>query len=264
MTLHPPPLPREHGAWAMLAIPLLVGLAASGRPVVSAFLILPAMLLLFLARYAALPAATRLAKGRSLPEGYVARRFLWSLVYLAGSGALLFAAVTTATPSAREATVLMAVVTGLLGTVHAALALISLDRTLWGEMIGLTGLACSAVLVMAAAGRPLDGRTWSVAALCLGYFVTSVAYVRTYRTRNEAKTKAAALCIAVHVAVLVGLALLWREGWLPGLGLVAFVPVVLRTAWGLWHPPTNVRKVGWTEMGVATSLLLLATLAFMI
>jgi hypothetical protein len=197
MTLQPPPLPREHGAWAMLAIPLLVGLSASGRPVVSAVLILPAMLLLFLARYAALP-------------------------------------------------------------------LVGLDRALWGEMIGLTGLACSAALVMAAAGQPLDGRTWSTTALCLGYFVTSVASVRTYRASADAKTNAAILCVAAHVAVLAGLAVLWREGWLPGLAMLAFVPVVMRTAWGLWRPPLNVRKMGWTEMGVASSLLLVATLAYAI
>jgi len=259
--VRPPPLPREHGAWAMLAIPLLVGLAASGRPIPSSLLILPAMLLLFLARYAGLPAATRLAKGRNLPEGYVARRFLWSAVYLAGSGALLWTAVTNAAPSARGATVLMAVVTGVLGTVHAALALVSLDRTLWGELIGLTGLASSAALVMAAAGRPLDGRAWSVAGLCLGYFVTSVAYVRTYRSRDRGTKSAPVVCIAVHLAVLAGWVVLWREGWLPALGMVAFVPVAVRTAWGLWRPPPNVRAVGWTEMGVATSFLLLAALA---
>jgi len=261
MTFQPPPLPREHGAWAMLAIPLLVGLAASGRPVASSLLILPATLLLFMARYAALPAATRLAKGRNLPEGYVARRFLWSAVYLASSGALLLAAVTTAAPSARGATVLMAVVTGVLGTVHAALALVSLDRTLWGELIGLTGLACSAALVMVAAGRPLDGKAWAVAGLCLGYFVTSVAYVRTYRTRDRGKGRAPLACIVVHILVFAGWVALWQQGWLPALGLVAFVPVAMRTAWGLWRPPANVRAVGWTEMGVATSFLVLAALA---
>jgi hypothetical protein len=245
----------------MLAIPLLVGLAASGRPVPSSLLILPAMLLLFLARYAALPAATRLAKGRNLPEGYVARRFLWSAIYLAGSGALLLAAVTTAAPSARGATVLMAVVTGVLGTIHAALALVALDRTLWGELIGLTGLASSAALVMAAAGRPLDGRAWSVAALCLGYFVTSVAYVRTYRTRDRGRKHAPVACVVVHVVVLAAWAVLWREGWMPGLAIVAFVPVAMRTAWGLWRPPANVRAVGWTEMGVATSFLVVAAVA---
>ena len=261
MTFQPPPLPREHGAWAMLAIPLLVGLAASGRPASSSLLILPATLLLFLARYAALPAATRLAKGRNVPEGYVARRFVWSAVYLAGSAVFLLAAVTTAAPAARWATVLMAVVTGVLGTVHAALALVSRDRTLWCELIGLTGLACSATLVMAAAGRPLDGKAWAVTGLCLGYFVTSVAYVRTYRTRDRGKTDAAAACIAVHVLVLAGWIALWQQGWLPGLGLVAFVPVAMRTAWGLWRPPANVRAVGWTEMVVATGFLVLAALA---
>jgi hypothetical protein len=186
---------------------------------------------------------------------------MWSAVYLAGSAAFLLAAVTTAVPSARWAPVLMAVVTGVLGTVHAALALVSRDRTLWGELIGLTGLACSATLVMAAAGRPLGGKAWAVTGLCLGYFVTSVAYVRTYRARDRGKGSAPLACIAVHVLVLAGWVALWKQGWLPALGLVAFVPVAMRTAWGLWRPPANVRAVGWTEMVVATSFLVLAALA---
>jgi hypothetical protein len=245
----------------MLAIPLLVGLAASGRPVVSSVLILPAMVLLFLSRYAALPAATRLAKGRNVPEGYVAKRFVWSAIYLSGSALFLLGGVATASPGARRATVLMAVVTGILGTVHAGLALVGRDRTLGGELIGLSGLASSAALVMAAAGHPLDATTGAVAALCLGYFVTSVAYVRAYRTRARGARAAVVACVAVHLGVLIALAALWRGGWLSPLGLVAFVPVAMRTTWGLWRPPRNVRVVGWTEMGVAMSFVVLAALA---
>src|SRR5262245_28006825 len=158
MLLNPPPLPREHGAWAMLTIPLVVGSVASAPPTSASLSIVPAMVLLFLSRYAALPAATRLVKGRNVPEGYFARRFLWSGIYLAASGAFLLAAVATTSLASRATTLAMAMVTGVLGSAHAALALVARDRTLWGEIIGLAGVACSAPLVMCAAGRELDGR----------------------------------------------------------------------------------------------------------
>jgi len=250
----------------MLAIPLVVGSVAAGRPTMASVSIVPAVVLLFLARFAALPAATRLASGRNVPEGYFARRFLWSGIYLAASGALLLVAVTTTSPASRGATVATAMMTGVLGTIHAALALVALDRTVWGELIGLTGLACSAPLVISTAGRPMDGRAWSAGILCLGYFVSSLAYVRAYRRRTGRSGERDVLlaCVGVHVLVVASAAALWARGWLPAGGAWVHAPVVIRTAWGLARPPASLRAVGWTEMAVASAFLVLASLAFVV
>lgn len=264
MLSSPPPLPREHGAWAMLVIALVVGSVAAGPPTMASLAIVPAMALLFLSRYAALPAATRLAKGRNVPEGYLARRFQWSGFYLASSGTFLLAAVAATVPSSRASTVATAMVTGVLGSTHAGLALVGRDRTVWGEIIGLTGLACSAPLVMCAAGRPLDGRAWSAGALCLGYFVSSLAYVRAYRRRSAgAGGRAAVLeCLGVHAVVLASVIGLEAEGWLPAGASWVYAPVVFRTAWGLARPAPSLRAVGSNEVVVASAFLLLAVVAF--
>ena len=83
----PPPLPREHGAWAMLAIPLVLGFADAGRPSVATVLLIPSMALLYLARQAVVPAATRVVEGRASPPGYLARRASWAAIYLVGAAA---------------------------------------------------------------------------------------------------------------------------------------------------------------------------------
>jgi len=250
----------------MLAIPLVVGSVAAGRPTTASVSIVPAVALLFLARFAALPAATRLASGRNVPEGYFVRRFLWSGIYLAASAILLLVAVTADSPSSRGATVATAMVTGVLGTTHAALALVARDRTVWGELIGLAGLACSAPLVISAAGRPMDGRALSAGILCLGYFVSSLAYVRAYRNRAARSGGSAALlaCVGVHVLVVASATALWAKGWLPAGGAWVHAPVVFRTVWGLARPPATLRAVGWTEMAVASAFLVLASLAFVV
>ena len=247
----------------MLAMPLVIGSVAAGRPSLASILIPPAMVLLFLARYAALPTATRLIKGRHLPHGHARRRFAWSAIYLAASASLLSTAVFLAAPSWRAPLVTLSAVTGLLGGTQAVLALLSLDRSLWGESIGLAGLACSAPLVMAAAGHPADGPAWTVAALCFGYFSSSLAYVRTYRARKDgAGLTAVAACVAVHLGVLTAMIVLWWKGWLPTGGLLAWAPVLARTAWGLLRPPASLRGVGWTEMGVAMVFLSIAVVAY--
>lgn len=176
---------------------------------------------------------------------------------------MLSAAVVLAAPAWRGPVVTLAAVTGILGGIQAGLALLSLDRAVWGESIGLAGLACSAPLVMAAAGQPLDGRAWSVAALCFSYFVSGLAYVRTYRLRKGgAGFPAVAACLAVHVAIIAVMIALWWKGWLPTGGLLAWVPVLVRTAWGLLRPPASLRTVGWTEMGVSICFLIVAVVAY--
>lgn len=250
--LQPPPLPHEHGAWAMLTIPLVLGLSAAWPPGAASALLAAAMVLLFFSRYAALPAALRLAAGRTPPEGFVRRRFLWAAIDLAGSLACFAAALRLASPAARPATFAAALATVVLGGAHTALAFADRDRTWWGEIIGMAGLASAAPLLQAAAGRPLDGRAVGVGLLALAYFVSSLAWVRAFRTIGKGNGGAAAGCIAAHVAVALGVVVLWRLGWIPALAAAAMLPPLARTAWGLRSPPRNLLVLGWREVTVAT------------
>jgi hypothetical protein len=63
------------------------------------------------------------------------------------------------------------------------------------------------------------------------------------------------------VALVLALGAAWWTGWLAPALLVAFVPVLARTAWGLARPTKNLRVLGWREVGVAAAFLAAAGVA---
>ena len=95
----------------------------------------------------------------------------------------------------------------------------------------------------------------------MGYFLSSVAYVRAYETLRANGQGAIRSCVVAHTALAAGLLALAVYGALPPWWWVAFVPVIARTVWGLAAPPGNVRQVGLREAWVATAFTLLACLA---
>jgi hypothetical protein len=258
----PPPLPYEHGAWAMLLIPLILGLAAAGPPAAAAWPVVPAMTLLFLSRSAAVSAAKRLIDGKKAPEGFTGRRVLWSLLYTGGAAILVVLAWSLEAPGARGGLLAVAACTLLLGGLHTGLALADRDRTLPGLMIGMAGLASGAPLVVAAAGRPLDRHAIGAGLVALLYFATSLAYLKAVRGVWRGDRAPVRRCVAAHAAVATALATLLAGDFITPLFAAAFVPVFARTAWGLRRPPSNLRILGRREIGVAALFTLTAIASF--
>src|SRR5512143_2715286 len=71
------PLPKEHGSWAMFAVPLIIGFAVAGQWQWRAILMILAALGLFLVRF---PIDT-LIKTRKRPSADRARLIRWSIAY---------------------------------------------------------------------------------------------------------------------------------------------------------------------------------------
>ena len=260
----PPPLPREHGVWAMLAIPLVLGLAAAWPPAAAAWLLVPAVVLLFLSRDAAASAAERLLDGRKTPAGYIGRRMIWGFLEACVAVLLVAASWTVAAPGARGRLLGAAAITLVLAGVHTLLVLADRDRSVPGELIGMAGLASAAPLLVAASGRPLDRRALGAGLIAWLYFATSLAYVKAVRGLWKNDRRARRRCVAAHAAVAGALASLVAGACITLPLASAFVPVYTRTAWGLRHPPANLRVLGWREAGVATGfgLIAIAALAF--
>jgi hypothetical protein len=261
-TLTPPPLPHEHGAWAMLALPLVIGLAAAWPPAAAAWLLVPAMALLFLSRYAAVSAAARLLDRKKTPEGFVGRRVAWTAIYVGGSALCVAAAWETAPAAARPALLVAAVATLLLGMTHTLLVFLDRDRTVPGELVGMAGLASGATLLIAASGRPLDRAAVGAGLAALLYFATSLAYVKAVRGLWKADVGPRRRCLVAHAAIIAALAALVSGGFVTPLLAAAFVPPFARTAWGLLSPPRGLRTLGWREVGVAVSFALIAIVSF--
>jgi hypothetical protein len=235
----------------MLAIPPLLGAAAGWPLLPSALLLAAALLLLFLARHAAVPTAARVVQGKAVSPGLLPARLLWCGLYVAASLGFLVAGLRATPPASRGSTLAAALATALLGGAQTVLALAGRDRSTIAELLGMAGLASAAPLIIVSCGRPLDGRAVAVGLLAFAYFLSSLAYVRAVRRLWHADRSAAGRCLLAHAGVIAGLVVLWGLGWLPGVSLLALAPVVARTVWGLVSPPGTLRALGFREIGVA-------------
>jgi hypothetical protein len=247
----------------MLVLPMVLGLAVAGRMAAPALYAACGMLLVFLARSASVPTASRLVQGRALPPGVLARRLAWTALYGAGAVACVAAALAGVGTGTRSELGAALIVPLALGSVHAMLGLAGRDRGLGAEVLGMIGLAAGAPLVAVAAGAPLDRRTIGAGALSLAYFLSSLAFVRAYRRLKSAGSVDTESCLWAHAAIVAALAALWGGGCLPAAAWAAFVPVLLRTAWGLARPPRNLATLGWREVGVAATFTIAAVAALL-
>ncbi len=245
----------------MLVIPMVLGLAAGGWRSAAAWLVAPAAVHVFLAHHAIVPWAQRARERKPSLPGYAVRRLAWGAIYLVG-GALFFScAVLVAGPAARGPFLAIAGVAAGLAAVYAAASVLGRARSIGFEALGLTGVSLSAPMMAAASGQPLDRSIFGAAGLALGYFLSSVAYVRAYEKLRVNRHAAVGWCILAHVALAAALVGLASFGALPPWWWIAFVPVVARTVWGLAFPPGNVRQVGLREAWVAAAFTVLACVA---
>lgn len=235
----------------MLALPPILGAAVAWPPGVAAALLVAGLVLLFLARHAAVPQAARAVQGKAIASGALRARLLWSALYLGASLVLLLSALRLTPPAARAATLSVVLATAVLGGAQTLLALAGLERSTAAEILGMAGLALSAPLVAVSSGAPLYGRAAGAGLLALAYFLMSLAYVRAVRRLWRGDRRAIGRCATAHLVLILGLAGLWRLGWLPGLALPAILPVLARAAWGLLSPPPTLRALGLREIGVA-------------
>lgn len=242
----------------MLAIAPALGLGAAPGIGTASLLVLPGLLFLFLARYAALPAATRIAQGKSASASFLARRIGWSLLYVALSAGALAAAWRATPDTSRAEAGLAATWLLALGGIHAALALVSKDRTVWGEVLGMAGLAGAAPLVAFAGGAPPGWRPAAAGGLALAYFASSVALVRGWRARQGREREAAARILFAHVLLGAAVALLYGFADLPAGAAAAFAVPFARAVWSVGFPAPTLRALGFRELRTAAAFLAVA------
>lgn len=256
----PPPLPREHGAWVMLALPLLLGLSLGGGHR-AAWGVPVAAVLAFLAHYAFVPVIQRGRAGKPGPAEWARARWTWGGLYLVGAS-LAFAATLLLSASPRTV-VNLALVSGACAAVYFAAAALGSGRAIVSELVGMAGMALSAPLIAAAAGR-LDHRAWTAAAVAYAYFVSSVAFVRAYGALREDRAGATARCLLAHAGVALFLGVLAATGRVAAWPLLAMLPPLGRTVRGLVRPPRNLRVLGMQELGVAVALAVICIVALAI
>jgi hypothetical protein len=251
-------LPKEHGAWAMLYIPFVLGLLVAGSFGWPVLLLLLATTALFISRESLLVWWRARQRGRSAEKevrlllGYVALGLLsglplllvWQLYWLIPLGLV---------------GVLLLIVNGRQGAQME-------ERALGNELLAIGGLTLTAPAAYYAASGAWNETAlwlWLLSAL---YFASSVFYIklRVYRLnpRKQAEQQRAwRSCALYHSFLLAALLALWLTASLPLFAVIAFAPVLLRSAWSLFNPVTqvNLRRAGFLEIGY--SLIFLACLA---
>lgn len=241
-------LPREHGGWAMLAAPVIVGFSSAGG-------VSPSVCILF--SVGALAA-------------YVLRRPLENLVTGKKTGREVRLAVVYSLCAGIGFLPLIffygrSLLLGFSLPAGAALALMlwlgsrKLARSVGAEFlaIGILALGAPAAYYAASGTLPPEaGGLWFLHAL---FFMGPVFYVKMVVAGHRAFRdnsflggygRARAGALAYHVLSIGLLYALTAVGVLPGAVLVPFIVAGIKVLWKSWAPPqaANLQHVGWTEV----------------
>ncbi len=262
------PLPKEHGSWAMLAVPLMIGLAVAAQWQWRSVLLIVAALGLFLLRF---PVDT-LIKTRKRPQAD--RRWLiqWTVIYgsiaAIGGGWLVLL-------DRLYALIGFGLIGGTLLVYHWWLVDRREEMSASGELAGICGLAMGAPLAYYAATGLIDGTAlmlWIVNAL---YFGGTVFYIKL-KVRQQPRLPApdrvserlvkARACLTYQSVVLTIVIVLAALHDMPALIVLAFVPMTLKVLIGAtrWQDKQSLSlpRLGVIEMAHAALFAVLIIAAF--
>jgi hypothetical protein len=261
-------VPREHGAWGMLLVPLVsgaaVGLLAGGR-VVPVLLLTTAVLALFWLRT---PLESWLGTGavraQTLEERQLVRNFTLPLATIAAVNlsALFW-------QGKNRGLMWLGLIAGAAFVAQLLLKKMGRATRVAAEMVGALTLTSTASAAYYVATGRLDARAW-VLWMVNGLFAANQIHFVWLRIRG-ARAAGWSEKLTVGWSFLAGqillggtLALAYHFRWLPELTLMAFAPVLFRGfIWFAKRPqPIVVRRLGWTELAHAVVFGVLLTAGF--
>jgi len=257
-------IPREHGAWGLLFVPLFTGFVAGLAPAYrlwpSLLFMLSAVSLFFLRT----PVESLLGIGVTVARTEAERRT--ALVACAGFGLVAGACLLVLIWKERySALLVLGVGTGCAFVLQAVLRNLGRSTRMISQIIGAMGLTCAAPAAYYIGTGHLDRRAfvlWAANWIFAGnqiHFVQlriHAARAITFAERFErGKFFFMAQLALLPVLVLASLS----HGFAPFL-IIAFVPAVLRGSHWFFRKaePLDVKRLGWAEMkhGVAFGILL--------
>ena len=263
-------LPREHGAWGLLLVPLFTGVVAGFAPehrIWSLLLFTLASLSLFFLRT---PVESLLGMGTISASSRDERRTAMTAAASFGflAGACLFGLMWKGRYSLLLA---LAAVCACAFVVQALLRKLGRGTRMISQLVGAIGLTCTAPGAYYIGTGRLD---WFAVVLWIANWIFAGNQIHFVQLRIHAARAATftekfqrgrwfLLAQPVLLTVLV-FASLWHI--VPPLAIIAFIPAVVRgSRWFFKGPePFNVKSLGWSEMkhGVVFGLLLAMTFVY--
>jgi hypothetical protein len=255
-------LPREHGAWAILIGPILVGLLGAPvfSPAAAALFVLGALaaflvrapLQALLARPSDRGAQGWLAFYTALTLGAFVPLILligcWKLLFFAVPTGLLLAENLTANKSGRR-------------------------FSAFNEGAGVLGLCLGAPAAYYAASFQLDARAWSLWLLCSAFFLGPIFYVKMAALQHRAVADKSALTalalmrrrsMAYHGLALAAVGAWAATGGVPALAAVPFAASFIKTLLRGARAPERVdfKSLGYAEVGYSILFVVVTGLAY--
>lgn len=244
-------LPKEHGAYGQLAVPLAAAFGSAG-PSVAGLLFAAAVVAGFLAHEPA--AVLRGARGTRARRELGGRARVWLWACLITGGVSAGGALGEMPPGTRWSFVLPAVP----AVVVAVATIRGVEKSWPGEVAAAGSFSLAAVPIVLAAGASLEAAAL-VALPLAAFFVASTLAVRVVilRVRGGGRPAAAAATRAGVFTIVGGAAVLLA--WLsdaaivPAMALVAAAPGLAAAAVIAARPPApgRLRAMGWALVTVS-------------
>lgn len=250
-------IPREHGAWGILLVPLATGAGVGlmfGDRALPLVLLAVAALALFWMRT---PVESLLGTAVMRAQTSTERRTVFAvavglgLVAMVSLGALLRG-------GGNSGLLVIGVGAVLAFVAQAAARRLGRWARMFAQLIGCLGLTCTAPAAYYVLAGRLDQRAlalwianWIFAGNQIHYVQVRIHSARA-RGWEEKFSRARGFFVG-QVLMTLALLLAWRVGLLPALAVVAFVPALIRgIAWFFRPPqPLNVHRLGFSELAQA-------------
>ncbi len=262
--LHPP-FPREHGAWAMFAVPLIVGVSAARTVKLDVALFALTAFGFFLLRYPLMLAL------RARAPSTRTTALQWSVVYALFTGVC---GIVLLVMTQLVALYFFAALGFVLLTLYLVLTLQRAEMSTLGEWIGVAGLALGAPGAYLVATRALDATAFALYGLNILYFGGTISYIKfkvreqprmtTASTTMRARVWAGRVTLAYHLIVITLLTLAAVLGFLPLLAPIAFVLPLGKVIGGVLTRPArvNLPRLGLIELGLTLVFALVIVWAY--
>lgn len=248
------PLTREHGSWAVMAVPLLVGTAASDRLVMEHAVLVLAAAAAFLSH---VPLQILLARSAGRPQSHelVASAEWWLRVLpLVVVVAVAWIVMAGGWPVLAWGALALA---GFVG--HHRLTR-ERGKSFWGDLVASTGLSAGAPAAMLLDGSGAWLRSVSLWLLVAAFFGCSVVYVhmkiravamKIARPTWRQRWSFGWVTVAYHVAVILLVAGIVMTGRMSASALVAYLPMAIHAVIGTVRLSGQVRfkRLGFLLLG---------------
>ena len=263
-------LPREHGAWGILLVPLVTGAwigFATGRGILPLILFLTASLALFCLRTRVEAwLGTSPLRAHSPAERWVVAHaiFIYASVAILAIGWLLWR-------EHADGLLLVGGAAAMFFAVRVGLRKLGSRARLAAQLAGALGLTATAAGAYYVVTGVLDQRAlilwaanWLFAANQIHFVQTRIHGARA-RGRSD-KLRSGRWFLAGEIVTAFLLAAAWRLGYLPGLAVLAFAPVLIRgVRWFFQsNAPLAIHRLGFTELAHALAFGVLFIAAYTI